>query len=358
MLDYATDMSDRQAVKRLNRLRNEKGGIIATTYRNTVEGEGAAMRAHIEKKCEEALTANGFNTAGELDKSVEFTPEKGEYMPIEAIGSAACELNLKGRQICVEDYESPESAVNVSLDDVCVKRQTEERPRGEEEQPKRVNNSIVHVENNEGKYMLNAANVFGALKLLLGFLLCGGLLKKQLVFYTDGAREIHNEITRLFWFANYKIVLDWYHLAKKCREQLSMALNGRQVRNEFLEELMACLWFGNVDGAVKLLRNINPKNVKKSDEIDKLIGYFERCRDYIPCYALRRELGLRNSSNLGEKSNDLVVSSRQKNNGMSWSDNGSHSFASVAAVSRNNQLLNWVHSRTINFDWVRFDEAV
>ena len=147
-------------------------------------------------------------------------------------------------------------------------------------------------------------------------------------------------------------------MTKKCREQLSLALNNSKIRNEFLKELTPCLWFGNVDGAIKLLRNINPNYVKNTEEIDKLIGYFERCRDYIPNYALRKELGLRNSSNLGEKSNDLIVSSRQKHNGMSWSDDGSHAFASVAAASCNKQLLNWVHSRSINFDFVPFDEAV
>jgi hypothetical protein len=39
----------------------------------------------------------------------------------------------------------------------------------------------------------------------------------------------------------------------------------------------------------------------------------------IPVYAVRRQLGLRNSSNRGEKANDLLVAARQKHNGMSWS---------------------------------------
>ena len=118
------------------------------------------------------------------------------------------------------------------------------------------------------------------------------------------------------------------------------------------------LWYGNINGAIKLLWNIDAKKVKNYEYIKKLIEYFERVRAYVPCYALRKELGLRNSSNLGEKSNDLIVSSRQKNNGMSWSDDGSHAFASVSAIYRNQQLSNWVHSRRIDFDFVPFDEAV
>ena len=356
ILEYSTDMSDRAAARRLNRIRHESKGMIATTYRNTVEREGQKIAKHIEQKCEEALEANGFSEACELKEGTEFTAEVSQYMPIEAIGSAMAERNIKKAR--VSEYELPENAVNISVDDVGVKRQTETRPRGEAEQPKRVNNSVIHVENSVGKYTLNGSSLFGVLKQLLGFLLCGGLLRKQLVFFTDGAREIHNAVSRLFVFANYKIILDWYHLAKKCREQLSMALKSAEIRNEFLKELMGCLWFGNVGGAIKLLRNIDPKKVRNPDEIDKLVGYFERCREYIPNYALRKELGLRNSSNLGEKSNDLIVSSRQKHNGMSWSDDGSHSFASVAAASCNDQILNWVYSRSINFDFVPFVEAL
>jgi hypothetical protein len=347
VLDYSVDMSVRNAARRLNRVRHESAGISAQTYRNTVERAGAAIECEIERQCDETLIENGFGINGELAESTEFTVEASKYLPIEAIGSAAAELNIA--KAYVSDYESPESTVNISCDDVCVKRQTEMRPRSEAEQPKRVNNSVIHAENQDGKYILNSSSVFGVLRLLLGFLLRGGLLGKQLVFFTDGARDIHNEINRLFGFANYKIILDWYHLQKKCKEQLSMASKGAKIRNEFLEELMPCLWFGNVDGAIKLLQNINPTKIKSPDEIDKLIGYFERCYDYIPNYALRKELGLRNSSNLGEKANDLIVSARQKHNGMSWSDKGSNAFASVAAAVCNGELHDWIYNNSIDF---------
>jgi len=49
---------------------------------------------------------------------------------------------------------------------------------------------------------------------------------------------------------------------------------------------------------------------------EKLIAYLNRNKSYIPCYAVRKELGLYNSSAIGEKMNDLVVSERQKHNGM------------------------------------------
>ena len=119
MLDYCTDMSDRKATSRLNRLRHETRGIIATTYRNTVEREGRKIAEHIEKKSEEALEANGFNIVGELQENCEFMPEVSQSLPIEAIGAAMAERNIK--KAYVSEYESPESAVNISVDDVGAK---------------------------------------------------------------------------------------------------------------------------------------------------------------------------------------------------------------------------------------------
>ena len=57
---------------------------------------------------------------------------------------------------------------------------------------------------------------------------------------------------------------------------------------------------------------------------------------------LRDALGLRNSSNRGEKADDLIVANRQKHNGMSWSDAGSSSLASVSAVLHNYEMDNWI----------------
>jgi hypothetical protein len=356
VLDYSTDMSDRVAARRLNRMRHETDGIKTTTYRNTVEREGMKIVEHIEAKSEAALLENGFTSDGELQKNVGFKPEGSCHIPVEAIIPAMENLNIK--KCNPGEYELPEQSINISADDVCVKRQTEIRPRKEDcEQPKRVDNTVIHVENEEGKYHLNASSLFSTLKMLIGFLLCNDSLKKQLVFFTDGAREIHNEIHRMFGFAGYKIILDWYHLEKKCKEKLSMALKGREIRNEFLKELTPCLWFGNVDGAVRLLENISPKKVKSHQYIDELIGYFGRVRDYLPCYALRKELGLRNSSNSGDKANDLIVSKRQKHNGMSWSDNGSLAFASVSAALLNGEIHNWIHSNDIGLAFVYYDAA-
>ena len=68
---------------------------------------------------------------------------------------------------------------------------------------------------------------------------------------------------------------------------------------------------------------------------------------------LRKNLGLRNSSNLGEKANDLVVSSRQKHNGMSWSADGSSALASVCAANANGEIDTWVRCSYLSFIFVQ-----
>jgi hypothetical protein len=60
-------------------------------------------------------------------------------------------------------------------------------------------------------------------------------------------------------------------------------------------------------------------------------------------------LGLRNSSNRGEKANDLIVSDRQKHNGMSWSKSGSVALATVSALVTNREYKRWFQTGTLSF---------
>ena len=176
-----------------------------------------------------------------------------------------------------------------------------------------------------------------------------GLIWGEIVIFADGARSIGGAVQEMLGFARIKIIMDWYHLDKKCREVLSMGVKGRDIRNEILKELLGKLWFGDVDGAKTVLGGIEPEKIKNAEKIVELGEYFERIRSHVPCYALRKKLGLRNSSNRGEKANDLVVSNRQKHNGMSWSNDGSFAFASVSAASFNGEIDNWLRHRDISF---------
>src|SRR5204863_8298901 len=185
----------------------------------------------------------------------------------------------------------------------------------------------------------------------LAFLLSNELLSKpgSLAFFTDGARDLRKALQDIFHFIPFKIILDWYHLEKKCKDLLSMAISGKQVKNQILTELLAWLWLGKVHRAIKVLQDVSLDQIKNTKELHNLINYLDRNSSCIPCYALRKKLGLRISSNPVEKANDLVVSSRQKHNGMSWSADGSTSLATLTAVCRNSEDQNWLLKRDIRF---------
>jgi len=130
-----------------------------------------------------------------------------------------------------------------------------------------------------------------------------------------------------------------------------MAMKGKQARNKALEQVLAFLWRGKIDLAIAYLRGLSKDELKKPEEIEQLIGYFERNRSFIPGSALRQKLELRISSNPVEKANDLVVSDRQKHNGMSWSVSGSTSLATVTSIYLNNEHMNWLLKRDITFQF-------
>ena len=54
-----------------------------------------------------------------------------------------------------------------------------------------------------------------------------------------------------------------------------------------------------IDDMEKLLEEIDKDSIKAMEMLDKLIEYLRRNKPYIPCYAVRKELGLCNSSAIG-----------------------------------------------------------
>jgi len=127
-----------------------------------------------------------------------------------------------------------------------------------------------------------------------------------------------------FWHPRVTLLLDWFHLVKKFKEGLSLACKGRDIRNRHLKPLLTLLWYGLVDQAKAYLLAISASDLKNAKMIDRLCGYLERNRKWIPCYALRSKLKLPNSSSPAERCNNLVTARRQKRHGMSWSENGSY----------------------------------
>ena len=375
MFDGVVDRSYRKVSTSINRIRHQVNVTPSRTLQENTELEGKEIGEYIEKKAEKILKSMEFTTEGfpknesvirALRPATEFCP-----LPQEQVDEAIKKHGLYEQfQLEISQnpviYEDPEKSVNISVDDVVVKEQKEKRPKKnqaeenhqkqeQEENPKEkhrhyVHNTIAHIEKGDSAYIVNGSRTVNVLRIVTAFLLFNGLCKYGLIFFTDGQKTLHSAILKAFsWFMHVQIILDWYHLEDKCKKQLSMALKGSIIRNHVVEKLTPWLWYGLVDKAIVLLQNIDKESIKNQKELDDLINYLIRVKPFIPVYEIRKRLGLRNSSNIGEKQNDLIVSERQKHNGMSWSESGSVALASITTVARNNETQNWLEKGKINF---------
>ena len=357
-----TEESYRKTAVLINRIRyQEEGGTPYRTLQENTEKEGAGLIDYVEEKTTRILKDNGFSEDGIYRGD---NPAYGNNQP----ATLPAERIFKVSEGCLEGYardevlnnpvcyEDPENTVSVFIDDVNVKRQEESRQKGrrsEEGKRKYVHNTIAHVSKGDGNYTLNGYGIRTVLCFLTAFIFNNGLIGNRLQFFTDGHKTLNEAILKSFnWFKNIGIILDWYHLEKKCKEQLSMAMQGRVVRNDVLERLLPILWHGLTDKAIIFLEEMDPHQIKNQSHVEKLVQYLHRNKPYIPCYAIRKQLGLRNSSNIGEKMNDLIVSDRQKHNGMSWSKPGSVALASITALKRNNEAKGWFENRELEFKLV------
>lgn len=246
---------------------------------------------------------------------------------------------------------SADDCVYVCIDDVGVKHQKEQRNTDKEKDRKYVQNTVVHILCGDRQQTLTAIGMKNAFRLLVAFLLANGLMEnRRLIFLTDGARDIKENIATFFGFREYTLILDWLHLKKKCKEYLSMAVKGcGKTKNERREDkamviraLLRTLWAGNVQEAISYLNGLDEKHISNQYWMGQLTDYIGRKQENIACYAFRHRLRLRISSNRVEKANDLLVAKRQKHAGMSWSEKGSGALAVITALSVNNRLGSWL----------------
>jgi Uncharacterised protein family (UPF0236) len=173
--------------------------------------------------------------------------------------------------------------------------------------------------------------------LLLELGVVGG--DRRLLVLGDGASWIRT------WFESLGIdpkamIVCWWHLRKRCYENLSSAGGPKDRRGVLSQSLLDRLWEGKVEEAIGLLREAmgwvrNPK------ALEDLIGYLEKRRGYIPDYGERQRAGLWIASTRVEKFNDWAVSARCKHRGMSWSSEGVLSLAAMEAAVENGELDAW-----------------
>ena len=368
---FVRAMSYREAAQMLNRVRRDQHGTPSRTLAHTVEVEGMRVQEVIRETAQHILEENGFTAEGKpIAEQNEYgvTSEPASSMPAAWVVGAIAEYNEgkdESARIDVDQagklYESMDKTVNISLDDVGVKKQKETgRSPAKERKDKReyVENTVGHVEHDGKRYIFNTSSIVAIMPLLVAFLLHNKLLGCHLQFFVDGARNLQAAILKGFsWFGSFTMILDWYHLQQKCKMESSLALRNSVLRNSLLEHILPLLWLGKIDAAIEVLRNVPTDHLKSGKTTEALITYYERNRPYIPCYALRKKLGLRNSSNKGEKANDLAVSNRQKHNGMSWSKEGSPALATITTLHLNNEENNWLSHGRVEYKLVEHRPA-
>ena len=169
--------------------------------------------------------------------------------------------------------------------------------------------------------------------------------ERRLLVLGDGATWIRT------WFESLGIslkamILCWWHLRKRCYEQMSSAGGPKDRRRAFEKELLGQLWEGKVDTAIELLRG-TLEWVRNSAAVEELIAYLEKRRAYIPNYQQRQQAGLWIASTRVEKYNDWAVSARCKHQGMSWSPQGVLALAALEAARRNGELDDWRRDRAL-----------
>jgi hypothetical protein len=102
----------------------------------------------------------------------------------------------------------------------------------------------------------------------------------------DGARWIRDWFERL-GLSGQAMIICWYHVVKRCQQDLSRACRGRERRREVESAVLGTLWRGGVDEALEALRG-HREEMKNVEAIEELIGYLEARRPYLPDYEARR----------------------------------------------------------------------
>ena len=355
------------------------GGTPFNTLCDNAHREGLKVLDFFTFKTERTFEEHQFTFEGMPDIGCSVVKEIPEASYLEeadlqtALTSVCSEMNKKGfspddtatvRKGTVGNkvYENPEETVYVHIDDVGVKKQKEHRDKKahvaipQEYQPEEtkatrpsVQNTVARIEHRGKGCTLTGRSVSEVLKYVLSVLLCNNLIGNKIVVCTDGQRSLQNDIVSFFtWHPKISMILDWYHICKKFKEDLSLSCKGRAIRNNHLKQILPMIWFGLIDNAISYIASIPIVDVKDTKPINRLIDYLERNRERIPCYAMRSRMKLANSSNPVERSNNIVTAMRQKRNGMSWSNDGSYALTALNAVVVNQSIQQWITNNTLS----------
>lgn len=196
------------------------------------------------------------------------------------------------------------------------------------------------------RYLSGTGDSF-LLLLLVMVLLCAGR-QRVILLLADGARWIRNWFAALSALrAESTMILDWYHLRKKCADLGSMICHGRTAKTALLGPLYRELWQGEVSAAIARLEAYRP-HARNAERLEELIQYLHDRQPYMPNYRQRRRERQYIGSGHVEKANDLIVAKRQKGAGMHWSLETSDALAALRTLMLNGGWERyWCHRQVL-----------
>ena len=240
-------------------------------------------------------------------------------------------------------YDPAAEEVLVLCDGICVKAQKpthekEGQPKGAKPD-KRHQTDVFLCEGRDGSFRYLAGSHDKTVSLVTAV---GAHLRAEwgqretplpVVALTDGAKTIRQDLSSLFGSC-VTIILDWYHLAKRVYEHLSMMAYSKAERETAERDVLGLLWRGQVTEAIAFVATFCARNKKAQAE---LVGYLQKHESEIIHYERRAATRKPIGSGRMEKAVDQVVGMRQKKKGMSWSAAGSHALALLKIAELNGQ---------------------
>jgi hypothetical protein len=272
--------------------------------------------------------------------------------------SASRSLTLPTFAESLDIYDADSEEVLVSTDAIQVKAQkpSRERRRGAEHdspeekekkvKKKRINTDLMLIQGRDGSFRhLLSAGLGGGGGEGTAASLCEvarAYLRREwgenpepvpIVAITDGARSIRLMLEELFG-PSVRVILDWYHLAKKVYQLLSMVAHGKAERERMEGRVLSFLWHGRLSEALSYLGSVS---ARREEALTELVTYLEKHASEIIDYERRAKVSKVIGSGRMEKAVDQAVGIRQKKKGMSWSETGSHALALLKVVELNGE---------------------
>jgi len=243
----------------------------------------------------------------------------------------------------VDVYDASSEEVLVMSDAIQVKAQKPTREGAGEpkrgKKAKRVSTDLLLLEGKDGSFRCLSGALDGQVSLPevarahLGREWGKHPKPLPIVAITDGARQIRCMLEELFG-PSVRVILDWYHLAKRAYQLLSMVAHDKAERERMEGRVLSLLWRGRASEAISYLRGVK---ARREEALSSLVLYLENHAREIVDYERRAKAGKTIGSGRMEKAVDLAVGIRQKKKGMSWTEAGSRALSLLKVVELNGE---------------------